>query len=33
MGEVQVGDQVFDENGQPCMVIGRYPGHAWPAVL
>src|SRR5215831_3880447 len=25
MGEVQVGDRVFDENGEPCLVIGATP--------
>src|SRR5690348_3033753 len=25
MGEVQVGDRVFDENGQPCLVTGATP--------
>jgi DNA segregation ATPase FtsK/SpoIIIE-like protein len=25
MGEVQPGDEVFDENGQPCTVIGATP--------
>ena len=25
MGEVQVGDRVFDEHGQPCLVVGATP--------
>jgi FtsK alpha domain/FtsK/SpoIIIE family/Ftsk gamma domain/LAGLIDADG-like domain/4TM region of DNA translocase FtsK/SpoIIIE len=25
MGEVRVGDRVFDENGQPCTVVGATP--------
>ncbi len=25
MGEVQVGDRVFDENGEPCLVTGATP--------
>ena len=25
MGEVQIGDRVFDENGEPCMVTGATP--------
>src|SRR5262249_59309930 len=25
MGEVQVGDRVFDENGKPCLVTGGTP--------
>jgi hypothetical protein len=25
MGEVQVGDEVFDENGQPCVVVAATP--------
>ena len=31
MGEVQVGERVFDENGEPCLVIGATPVmHARP---
>lgn len=27
MGEIKVGEQLFDENGRPCNVIGKSPVH------